>query len=237
MDTGATTTPEGPGVGPLPLWVAVGVLGAVGMVLAGSGIGSIPHPASDTWWFTVRIGTGTGAHLAFYASLLVLLAGWAGVGAHAYRGRLSVPAAWLVLGLWGLPFFLGAPLFSRDLYSYIAQGQLARHGLNPYLVAPSALGPGNLLSSIATVWKNTASPYGPLFVSVSRLGAVGGRGDHWSPRSSCSGPSNWSAWPSSWSRCRPWPAGSATMPAPPCGWGSSARWPSSASSRRATTTP
>ncbi len=175
MDTGATTTPEGPGVGPLPLWVAVGVLGAVGMVLAGSGIGSIPHPASDTWWFTVRIGTGTGAHLAFYASLLVLLAGWAGVGAHAYRGRLSVPAAWLVLGLWGLPFFLGAPLFSRDLYSYIAQGQLARHGLNPYLVAPSALGPGNLLSSIATVWKNTASPYGPLFVSVSRLGAsVGG---------------------------------------------------------------
>ncbi len=175
MDTVATTTPDGPGVGPLALWIGVGVLGAVGMVLSGSGIGSIPHPASDTWWFTVPIGTGVGAHLAFYASLIVLLAGWAGVGAHAYRGRLSVPTAWLVLGLWGLPFFLGAPLFSRDLYSYIAQGQLARHGLNPYLVAPTALGPGDLLSSIATVWRDTASPYGPLFVSASRLGAsVGG---------------------------------------------------------------
>ncbi len=57
----------------------------------------------------------------------------------------------------------------------MAQGQLARHGLNPYVVAPSALGPGNLLSSIASVWRNTASPYGPLFVSVSHLGAsVGG---------------------------------------------------------------
>ncbi len=175
VDTSATTTRARSTVGPLPVWIAIGVLGAVGMVLSGSGIGSIPQPASDAWWFTVPVGTGIGAHLAFYASVAVLVAGWAGVGAHAYRGRLSVPTAWLILGLWGLPFFLGAPLFSRDLYSYVAQGQLARIGFNPYVVAPSALGPGNLLSSIASVWRNTASPYGPLFVSISRLGAsVGG---------------------------------------------------------------
>jgi alpha-1,6-mannosyltransferase len=175
VETTVSTAPVRPGVGPLPLWIGVGVLGAVAMVVTGSGIGAIPHPASDHWWFTVPVGTGIGAHLAFYASVAVLLAGWVGVGAHAHGGRLSVPVAWLVLLLWGLPFFLGAPLFSRDLYSYVAQGQLAHRGFNPYLVAPSALGPGNVLSSIATVWRNTASPYGPLFVSASRLGAsVGG---------------------------------------------------------------
>ena len=176
MDTRVTTTPGAPSVGPLWLWIGVGVLGAVGMVLTGSGIGSIPHPASDTWWFTVPIGTGNRCPpgLLRVPARACWPAGPAS-GVHAHRGRLSVPVAWLILGLWGLPFFLGTPLFSRDLYSYVAQGQLARHGLNPYLVAPSALGPGNLLSSIATVWKNTASPYGPLFVSVSRLGAsVGG---------------------------------------------------------------
>jgi hypothetical protein len=171
VERSPTPTPVRRSVGPIQLWIGVGVVGSVGMVLSGSGIGSIPHPAGDRWWFTVPIGTGVGAHVAFYASVVVLLAGWVGVGAHAYRGRLSVRTAWVVLGLWSLPFLLGAPLFSRDLYSYVAQGQLARHGLNPYVVAPSGLGPGDLLSSIASVWRNTASPYGPLFVSVSHLGA------------------------------------------------------------------
>ena len=157
---------------PIQLWIVVGIFGSVGMVLSGSAIGSVPRPASDHWWFTVSAGTGLGAHVAFYASVVVLLAAWSGLGVHARRGHLSVRTAWVVLGLWGLPLFLGTPLFSRDLYSYVAQGQLARHGLNPYVVAPSALGPGNLLSSIASVWRNTASPYGPLFVTVSHLGTA-----------------------------------------------------------------
>jgi hypothetical protein len=172
VETIAAGTTVQRSAGPIQLWIAVGVLGSVGMVVSGSAIGSVPHPAADHWWFTVPTGTGLGAHLAYYSSFVVLLAGWLGVGAHARQGRLSVRTAWVILALWGLPFFLGTPLFSRDLYSYVAQGQLARHGLNPYLVAPSALGPGNLLSSIASVWRNTASPYGPLFVLVSHLGVA-----------------------------------------------------------------
>jgi len=172
VETTAPTTPVQRGVGSMQLWITIGVLGSVGMVVSGSAIGSIPHPAADHWWFTVTTGTGLGAHVAFYASVAVLVAGWLGVGAHARRGRLSVRTAWVILALWGLPFFLGTPLFSRDLYSYVAQGQLTRHGLNPYVVAPSALGPGNLLSSIASVWRNTASPYGPLFVTISHLGVA-----------------------------------------------------------------
>ncbi len=171
VETSPATTTVAKNVGPIQLWIGLGVLGSIGMVLSGSGIGSVPEPATDKWWFTVPVGTGLGAHMAFYASLVVLLAGWAGVGAHAYRGGLSVRTAWLILGLWALPFFLGAPLFSRDLYSYVAQGQLASHGLNPYVVAPAALGPGNLLSSVASVWRHTASPYGPLFVAVTHVGA------------------------------------------------------------------
>jgi len=171
VPTTATTTAPERTTRAVPAWIALGTLGAVGMVVSGSAIGSIPRPVGDNWWYTVPIGTGIGAHLAFYASIGLLLGGWVGLGAHAYRGRLSVRLSWLVLALWGLPFFLGPPLFSRDLYSYIAQGRLAAGGLNPYQVAPSALGHGDLLSSIASVWRGTASPYGPLFVSVSHAGA------------------------------------------------------------------
>jgi len=152
-----------------PPWIVVGTLGAVAMVLAGSVIGSVPHPTGDRWRFTVSTGSGLGAHLAFYVAVTILLAGWGGLGACAYRGELSVRTAWVTLVLWGTPFLVGVPLFSRDLYSYVAQGQLARIGANPYRLPPSALGPGEVLSSVATVWQHTASPYGPLFVALGHL--------------------------------------------------------------------
>ena len=78
-------------------------------------------------------------------------------------------AAWGVLAAWGIPFFVGPPLFSRDLYSYVAQGLIAHRGLNPYSVGPSVLGHGPLLSSVASVWRSTSSPYGPLFVESSKF--------------------------------------------------------------------
>lgn len=169
MQTIATATPLQRTVPSLPVCIAVGTIGSVAMVVAGSVIGAVPHPTRDHWWFTVPTGGGIGAHLAFYAAVAVLLAGWAGVGVHARRGGFPVRTAWVTLALWGLPFLLGTPLFSRDLYSYVAQGALARIGADPYLVPPAALGPGDVLSSVATVWQHTASPYGPLFVSLSRV--------------------------------------------------------------------
>lgn len=169
MQTIATATPLPRLARSLPLWIGVGTLGSVALVVTGSVIGSTPHPTTDRWWYTVPTGGGIGAHLGFYASVAVLLAGWAGVGLHAYRGRFGIRAAWLTLVLWGTPLFVGTPLFSRDLYSYVAQGQLARMGANPYVVPPAALGSGEVLSSVATVWQHTASPYGPLFVALGHL--------------------------------------------------------------------
>jgi alpha-1,6-mannosyltransferase len=148
--------------------VAVGTGGSIGLALIGTNLGAIPRPGDNRWWFHVPEGSPTLAKLAFYASLALLLAGWLGVGSSARGGRLSVRRSWGILACWGLPLLAGPPLFSRDIYSYIGQGQLAAHGFNPYTVAPAALGNGPLLASIAEVWRHTASPYGPLFVMVSR---------------------------------------------------------------------
>jgi heme/copper-type cytochrome/quinol oxidase subunit 4 len=154
--------------GALNLWTGVGTLGSIGIAVLGTSIGAIPGPGADLFWFHVTGGGYWPAHVFFYISVALLLAAWVGVGLEARRGLLSVGRAWVLLALWGLPLFLGPPVFSRDVYSYIAQGLLAHHGFNPYHVAPSALGHGPLLSSVASVWRNTASPYGPLFVMVSR---------------------------------------------------------------------
>ena len=122
----------------------------------------------------------------------------------------------MILALWGLPLFLGPPVFSRDLYSYIAQGLLAHHGLNPYHVAPSSLGWGPLLSSIASVWRNTASPYGPLFVMVSRA-AVSVAGSSLVAQILVFRQPSSSAWPPSWCPYPASPDGWAPTPASPCG--------------------
>jgi alpha-1,6-mannosyltransferase len=154
------------------LWIVVGTCGSVGMVLIGTSLGSVIRPGNPRWWFQIPEGPATVARLGFYASVAVLIIGWLGVGYHARQGRLTVTRSWVILALWGLPLLVGPPLFSRDIYSYIGQGLLAYHGFNPYSVAPSALGNARLLASIAEVWRNTASPYGPLFVAVSQGAAA-----------------------------------------------------------------
>ena len=151
------------------LWIGVGVVGSIGVAVLGTRIGAIPRPGDDRWWFHVPGGVSAPAQLGFYVSLSLLIAGWLGVGYRARMGRLTVRRGWFILVLWGLPLLAGPPLFSRDIYSYIGQGLLAHNGFNPYSVPPSRLGNGPLLASIAQVWRDTASPYGPLFVSVSRV--------------------------------------------------------------------
>ncbi len=219
------------------LWIGVGTFGSIGLALVGTSLGAIPRPADDPWWFHVSAGGSTPAHLAFYLSVVLLIAGWIGVGYHARGGRLTVSRGWVVLALWGLPLLVGPPLFSRDIYSYIGQGLLAHHGLNPYSVPPAALGNGPLLASIASVWRHTASPYGPLFVTVSRAAAsisggsvvaqVHGVPGHGADRCGVDHGLAAHPWLVDWAPILGWPCGSAP----------SARWPCSASSPRATMTP
>lgn len=150
-------------------WVAVGWVGAMGMVLTGTRIGAVPDPHQSHWWLTIPSGGAPLASVFFYVSVGLVVVGWLGVGRLALGGGLTSAQAWVILAVWGLPFFLGPPLFSRDLYSYVGQGLLAHRGLNPYAVGPSALGPGPLLSAIASVWRDTTSPYGPLFVVATKV--------------------------------------------------------------------
>ncbi len=72
--------------------------------------------------------------------------------------------------LWILPLTIAPPMFSKDVYSYLAQSEIARRGMDPYLYGPAqALGIDNVLArTVPTIWRDTAAPYGPLFLWIGK---------------------------------------------------------------------
>ncbi|HET9519253.1 MAG TPA: polyprenol phosphomannose-dependent alpha 1,6 mannosyltransferase MptB [Actinoplanes sp.] len=62
---------------------------------------------------------------------------------------------------WSIPLLVAPPLFSRDGWSYAAQGEMTRLGLNPYVWTPSVLD-GPIVEAVDPRWMDTPTPYGPL---------------------------------------------------------------------------
>ncbi|AKN17325.1 hypothetical protein MHAE_16621 [Mycobacterium haemophilum DSM 44634] len=104
-------------------------------------------------------------------------------------GAVMMALAWLMLGrfalgkrrmsrgeldrtllLWTLPLLIAPPMYSKDVYSYLAQSQISLQGLDPYRVGPaSALGLGQVFTlSVPSLWRETPAPYGPLFLWIGR---------------------------------------------------------------------
>lgn len=143
------------------LFVLVGSLGAGGTVAHDPLLGSGPLSA-------LRYGHGlTLATGLVYAGFGLLVWAWVrlgrGVLAHLVdaRGVLLAAAAWIA------PMLLAPPLFSRDVYSYLGQGLLALHGMDPYGVGPGEL-IGPIPENVHPTWQNTPAPYGPLFIGVAK---------------------------------------------------------------------
>lgn len=71
-------------------------------------------------------------------------------------------SAWF---LWSLPLLLVPPLFSRDAYSYAAQGLIVDRGMDPYTTGPISV-PGEFADNVDPVWLFTPAPYGPLALQM-----------------------------------------------------------------------
>ena len=71
-------------------------------------------------------------------------------------------------GFWLTPLLLSVPVFSRDTYSYLAQGALLRDGFDPYVVGPIE-NPNSLLDNVSPIWTTTTAPYGPAFILVAKF--------------------------------------------------------------------
>lgn len=63
--------------------------------------------------------------------------------------------------VWSVPLVIAPPLFSRDGWSYAAQGVLTHYGISPYEHGPGVL-VGPVVQAVDPRWMETAAPYGPL---------------------------------------------------------------------------
>ncbi|WP_130510137.1 polyprenol phosphomannose-dependent alpha 1,6 mannosyltransferase MptB [Krasilnikovia cinnamomea] len=79
-----------------------------------------------------------------------------------------------IAAAWALPLVVARPLFSGDVWSYLAQGLTAAGGLDPYRLGPAqALGSASVVTQhVSHYWVGTPAPYGPAWLTMSRAVAL-----------------------------------------------------------------
>jgi alpha-1,6-mannosyltransferase len=156
-------------------WASLGGLGSILIMLTAGQLAR----GKERWWLDPRLALSNGhAKLVLYLGMIALAVAWLGLWRRARSEVLAPRSLWAVAALWALPLVLAAPVFSRDVYSYFAQGTILHLGLNPYHAPPTVLGHlghAKVLGAIDPFWQHTTAPYGPLFLDVVSLiaGLVG----------------------------------------------------------------
>ncbi|MFD4354183.1 alpha-(1-_6)-mannopyranosyltransferase A [Nocardia sp. NPDC058519] len=152
----------------------MGFFGAIMITFGGFGAGAVRKrdpllEALHLSW--LRFGHGYAlSMIVIWVGVLMMITAWVRLGRITIsKGDPTVTLNELraTVGIWITPLLFAAPMFSRDVYSYLAQGALLRDGFDPYQVGPVA-NPGVLLDNVSTVWTTTTAPYGPVFLLIGR---------------------------------------------------------------------
>jgi hypothetical protein len=123
------------------------LLGLIGSsaIVVGAVFGGQPFEThlAGAWFFGMPGGPfgsfGSGGSLPTIASLALVFGGlillsrvWFGFLRHLNdHSGFPVKRVVLVVAIWAVPLLLAPPLFSRDVYTYSAQGEMVSHHINP----------------------------------------------------------------------------------------------------------
>ena len=154
----------------------LGFVGAALITLGGLGAGSTRQhdPLLESLHLSwLRFGHGlVVSSLLLWIGVILMLAAWLWLGRRLVDGRPTSEYTMIATtGFWLAPLLLSVPLFSRDTYSYLAQGALLRDGFDPYAVGPIE-NPISLLDNVSSIWTTTTAPYGPAFILVAKFVTV-----------------------------------------------------------------
>ncbi|WP_415975197.1 polyprenol phosphomannose-dependent alpha 1,6 mannosyltransferase MptB [Rhodococcus sp. 077-4] len=158
-----------------------GAAGALLMAIGALGAGAQPvlqNPVFGVRFLSLPSRMATSALTVTMTGTVIVVIAWLLLGRFALGQtrsgtiprRLSRSQMDRTLMLWILPLSVAPPMFSRDVYSYLAQSEITARGLDPYEVGPAtALGVDNVLTrTVPTIWRDTPAPYGPLFLWMGR---------------------------------------------------------------------
>lgn len=154
-------------------------MGTVGALLLGlGGLGAGALPVRDNPYNHYPLGSLMGRMLqtstivCFLGIGLIVLAWLLMAPFTGALWRLGQPSTGLIsismlrrtFIAWTFPILLSAPMFTQDIYSYLANGKIIRLGLDPYSAGPiDLLGTNDVLArSVPFIWAHSPSPYGPV---------------------------------------------------------------------------
>jgi len=150
----------------------LGFLGAVLITMGGLGAGSTKQhdPLLESLHLSwLRYGHGLVlSSVVLWIGVTLMLSAWLWLGRRVLAGGASEYTMVASAAFWLAPLLLSVPLFSRDTYSYLAQGALLRDGFDPYAVGPID-NPNALLDNVSPIWTITTAPYGPAFIMIAKL--------------------------------------------------------------------
>ena len=167
--------------GPFEGWSFLWYPGALGLlamtlILAGGSFTNSPFKFNypSTWFFGEPSSSVVGATsetkyllsiVLVYGGLLLLMRVWLRLAeVMKLHPGASVKSLWLMLLAWATPMIIAPPMFSRDVFSYAAQGEMTAAHLSPYVLGPFSLGAGPYVAPVDPLWGNTPAPYGPFFL-------------------------------------------------------------------------
>ncbi|MDT4978440.1 MAG: alpha,6-mannosyltransferase [Pseudonocardiales bacterium] len=151
-----------------------GFIAASVVVVAGGRIGTVKATIPLTTWLGLLSaqGRGSGDYLPgtlMLGAIIALIGLWI-IAIRLFRsGERAERRVWWIAGAWSIPFVVGPPMLSNDVWTYAAQGLMQRNGLDPYSVGPSALGNVHVVAAVDPAWRSLPSPYGPLATTVQHL--------------------------------------------------------------------
>jgi hypothetical protein len=144
------------------------------------GVGWLPLNTGVLDFATVELLRGTTVGMLISRALVfvgvaLLLQAWLILGhdllagdddPHSLRGTSPVTLIGVLIA-WVAPVILAPPLFSRDVYSYFAQGRVLVAGQDPYQTGVAVVD-GWFDDGVDPMWAETPTPYGPSWLLIAR---------------------------------------------------------------------
>lgn len=147
-------------VGSLMMWL--GSLGVGWLSLASAGLRRNPV----IMWLRFEPAGAVLCVLLLALGGMLLVRAWLRLG-QRLNGWSEETRPYLITAIvaWTVPMAFALPLFSRDVFAYIAQGQMMVAKLNPYVDGYSQI--NNYLQIGADdLWAQSPTPYGPVFLWI-----------------------------------------------------------------------
>ncbi|MDO4910730.1 MAG: polyprenol phosphomannose-dependent alpha 1,6 mannosyltransferase MptB [Corynebacterium sp.] len=152
-------------------WGAAALLGFLGVsaITCGSfAAGELPvvgNPFAD--WTLGTLSDNTATTMVATGLFSVIIA-WVAMG---WMWQVGFSRQLKVFALWLVPTLPAAPVYSQDIYSYLAFGKVVANGDDPYAGSLLDLLPpySSYLQSIPEIWMDQPSPYGPVHMVTSGL--------------------------------------------------------------------